>query len=123
MRSVEPIIRPAAITTPGAGYHDGDPPTLDIVGDQYCKSLGKRLFYIEASAEVGLPSGGPICQNARTRPLPQVILKANQDAHQAINAYASDNGIKDPVWSHYKLINVQYKPFDISEVVSGTTST
>ena len=68
------------------------------------------------------PSGGPICQNARTHPLPQVILNANQDAHAAISDYASDNGISDPVWLNYKLINVQYQPFDISEVVSDTTS-
>jgi hypothetical protein len=103
-------------------YQDGDPPTLDIVGDEYCESPEDRLFYIEESDNPGLPSGGPICQNARTHPLPQAILNANQDAHQAIDEYASDNGLENPVWLYYKLINVQYQPFDISQVVSGTTS-
>ncbi len=118
----QPIIRPAAITTPGLEYQDGDPPTLDIVGDQYCESVGSRLFYIEESDNTGFPSGGPICQNARTHPIPQVILDANQDAHQTIATYATDNGLENPPWLYYKLINIQYKPFDISDVVSDTTS-
>ena len=119
----EPIITPATITTPELEYQDGNPPTLNIVGNQYCESPQSRLFYIEENFEGGdLPSGGPICQNARTHPLPQVILNANQDAHSAISDYASDHGIDNPVWLNYKLINVQYKPFDITEVEAGTTS-
>jgi hypothetical protein len=118
----QPIIQPASTTTPGLVYQDGDPPTLEIVGDQYCESPGSRLFYIEETGFPGLPSGGPICQDARTHPIPQVILNANQDAHSAITDYASDNGIVNPVWLYYKLINVQYKPFDTTDVVSGTTS-
>jgi hypothetical protein len=96
---------------------------LNIVGDQYCESPQSRLFYIEEDFEGSdLPSGGPICQNARTHPLPQVILNANQDAHSAISDYASDHGLENPVWLNYKLINVQYKPFDITQVEAGTTS-
>ena len=117
----QPIVRPAETTTPGLVYQDGDPPTLNIVGNEYCEAPGKKLFYIEESANTGFPSDGPICQNARTHPLPQAILNANQDAHQAIDEYASDNSIENPVWLYYKLINVQYKPFDISQVVNGTT--
>jgi hypothetical protein len=118
----QPIVRPTSTTTPELDYEDGNPPTLTIVGDQYCESPGSRLFYIENTGFSGLPSGGPICQNARTHPLPQVILNANQDAHEAIDDYASDNGIENPVWLYYKLINVQYNPFDVTDVVSDTTS-
>ncbi|MDN5851230.1 MAG: hypothetical protein L0K86_00025 [Actinomycetia bacterium] len=118
----QPIAFPAATTTPGLEYQDGDPPTLNIVGTDYCESPEDRLFYVEASDFSGLPSGGAICQNARTHPIPQVIINANQEAHAAITAYASDNGIQNSVWSYYKLINVQYKPFDKSQIVPGTTS-
>jgi hypothetical protein len=118
----QPVIRPTSTTTPGLEYQDGDPPTLSIVGDQYCESPGSELFYIEETDFPGLPSGGPICQNARTHPLPQVILNANQDAHAEIADYASQNGIQNPVWMYYKLINVQYQPFDITQVVSDTSS-
>jgi hypothetical protein len=118
----QPIVMPVSTTTPALDYQDGDPPTLTIVGDQYCELPGSRLFYIEETDLPGLPSGGPICQDARTHPLPQVILNANQDAHAAINDYASDNGITNPVWLYYKLINVQPKPFDFSEVDAGTSS-
>jgi hypothetical protein len=118
----QPIVRPTSTTTPGLEYQDGDPPTLEIVGDEYCESPGDRLFYIEESDFSGLPSGGPICQNARTHPLPRVILNANQDAHAAIGEYTNDNGISDPVWLYYKLINVQAAPFDITQKVSDTTS-
>jgi hypothetical protein len=51
-----------------------------------------------------------------------VILNANQDAHQAIDDYGDSNGIANPVWLYYKLINVQYTPFDFTDVMSGTTS-
>ncbi len=118
----QPIVTPVGTTEPGLEYQDGDPPTLNIVGDQYCEAPEDRLFYLEESGFTGLPSGGAICQNARTHPIPQAILGANQNAHTAISAYASSNGIANPVWSYYKLINVQYKPFDLTEVSSDTTS-
>jgi hypothetical protein len=118
----QPIVTPVGTTEPGLEYQDGTPPTLNIVGDQYCEAPDDRLFYLEESDFPGLPSGGAICQNARTRPIPQTILDANQNAHAAITAYASSNGIDSPVWQYYKLINVQYKPFDISEVSSDTSS-
>jgi hypothetical protein len=118
----QPVIRPSSTTTPGLEYQDGTPPTLEIAGDQYCDSPGQELFYIEESSNTGLPSGGAICQNARTHSIPQVILNANQDAHQAIDDYGDSNGIANPVWLYYKLINVQYKPFDFTDVMSGTTS-
>ncbi len=118
----QPIVRTSG-TTPALEYQDGDPPTLNIVGDQYCEAPGDRLFYVEEEDNnPGLPGGGPICQNARTHAIPQVIVTANQQAHQAIADYASANGLENPVWADYKLINVQYKPFDITDVVSGTTS-
>jgi hypothetical protein len=107
---------PDLITTPGLEYQDGNPPTLDIDGDQYCESPGNRLFYREESDLSGLPSGGAICQNSRTYAIPPAVVVANQGAHAAISAYASSNGIENPVWLYYKLVNVQYKPFDVSQV-------
>lgn len=110
-------------TTPELDYQDGDPPTLDIVGEQYCESPGQRLFYLEEeAANPGLPGGGLICQNVRTHKIPHVIVEANRDAHRAISEYSKDNEIGDSVWLNYKLINVQHRPFDISEVTSGTRS-
>jgi hypothetical protein len=102
------------ITDPPLDYEDGDPPTLVPEAD-YCESPGKRLFYIEESDLSGLPSGGAICQNVRTVETHPAVIAANQSAHAAISAYASSNGIENPVWLYYRLVNVQYKPFDLSQ--------
>ncbi|MEQ9619532.1 MAG: hypothetical protein RIG61_10205 [Deltaproteobacteria bacterium] len=103
-----------ASTTPELVYMDGDPPTLDIVGNTYCEDIGSRLYYMEIFGE--LPQGGFICQNYRDNPIPDVVIQVNKEAHESIEAYNIENGIESSVWQHYRLTNVQWEPFDITEI-------
>ena len=114
-------------TTPDLSYMDGDPPALEIVGDEFCTDIGKRLYYQEVGPKLfgldsGLPFEGEICQNERSRPIPPPIIKANELAHEAINNYNMENGLDSSPWLFYKLINVQYVPFDITEIEADPNS-
>jgi hypothetical protein len=102
-------------TTPGLAYEDGNPPSLSIVGTDFCADIENRLFYQEASF-FGPISDGPICVNTRDRSIPETIISVNEAAHEAIQTYLLENEIAASPWLHYKLVNVQWKPFDISEV-------
>lgn len=110
-----------APTTPDLVYIDGNPPSLNIVGDEFCNDIGQRLYYQEVGpdlfgTESGLPFGGDICQNERTHPIPFPIIRANEIAHEAIANYNSTNGIEDSPWLYYRLSDVQYVPFDKTEI-------
>ena len=111
------IINPApAKTTPALTYTDGNPPMLDIVGDQYCENIGGRLYYHEIAANGGLPSGGDICVNERDHTIPPTVVEINRLAHDVIAEYGVSNGIEPSVWLNYRLTNVQWVPFDITRV-------
>jgi len=101
-------------TTPALVYMDGDPPSLNIVGDTFCENTGLRLYYQEIAS--GLPTGGNICQNFRDFSIPQTIINVNRDAHEAIEIYNLENGLDDSVWLYYKITNVQWRPFDVTEI-------
>lgn len=106
-------------TTPALTYQDGTPPSLSIVGAEYCTQPGERLFYQENPDKAGLPSEGSICQNFRNNPIPSPVTEVNQAAHEAIAAYNQENGIEDSPWLYYKLTNVQAEPFDRSDIAAG----
>jgi hypothetical protein len=61
------------------------------------------------------PYKGPITVNRRLFMIPPTIIGANQVAHKAI-------GLVNPqaVWLNYRLINVQARPIDISQVPPGS---
>jgi len=105
---------PGTGTTPELVYMDGDPPTLNIVGNTFCENIGSRIYYDEIFGE--LPQGGPICQDYRQNPIPDVIIQVNNEAHEAIREYNIENGLENSVWEHYRLTNVQYVPFDVTEI-------
>ena len=50
--------------------------------------------------------------NRRDNEIPQYVIDANKEAHAAIHAYLDEKGITSAPWSFYKLINVQYFPYD-----------
>ena len=119
------VINPftANSTTPLLNYADGDPPTLDIIGEIFCETPGKRLYYEEVGPELfgvdsGLPYEGFICQNLRDRNIPGTVVDVNSLVHDAIADYNEENGLEDSPWLYYKLVNVQWQPFDISEIDS-----
>ena len=103
-------------TTPALTYMDGDPPSLKIVGDQFCTDIGDRLFYMENPQLAGLPSGGDICVNERDHSIPSDVISVNQIAHNAIKQYNMENGLESSPWLFYKLVNVQWVPFDVTSI-------
>jgi len=100
---------------------DADGPALTIVGDptnpaDYCQpeTIGDRLYYLELKAAA--PNEGFICQNHRDHPIPAHIRRVNRYAHNAIEAYAEDQGFDESPFMYYRLINVQAEPFDKTQI-------
>lgn len=79
---------------------------------QYCAMPGKRLYYHNAPSAQPVPSDGNICVNSRINPIPSYVITANQNAHAAISAYLKNRSISSAPWLYYKLVNVQYFPYD-----------
>jgi hypothetical protein len=85
---------------------------------QYCGALTgtrpiNRLYYLNQNPPPPPtyqpnPAGGFICVVQRRFPIPREIIAVNDVAQKAIRAYP--NGSASP-WSHYKLVNVQYRPY------------
>jgi len=88
----------------------------------YCTQPGKRLYYINENESFAnpppAPVGGNICVNKRDNDIPPYVIDANNAAHSAISSYLQANNIKSAPWLYYKLINVQYYPYnkDITKV-------
>lgn len=95
---------------------------LPIQNPAYCSSPGKRLFYrnenVSGAVPPPAPTGGNICVNKRDNDIPPYATNANKAAHSAIASYLKNNKIKTAAWLYYKLVNVQYYPYnkDISKV-------
>jgi hypothetical protein len=82
------------------------------VVEAYCDNPGDQLYYRNIVGSQSVPNDGNICVNRRQNAIPDVVIDANQTAHKAIKAYLQANGIKSTPWLYYKLINVQYFPYD-----------
>ena len=110
--------------TPTVVYQDNPnpntPPSITLPTPQtaYCTANTSilppnQLYYLNSASSTGVPIGGFICMNSRDHPIPPTIIAANQNAHAAIAAYNSANGIQNSPWSYYKLINVQFMPMTL----------
>jgi hypothetical protein len=92
-----------------------DPKTCKTaVAEDYCKDPTRRLYYINTAFPPtnNQPSGGKICVDKRDNAIPDYVVKANRNAHTTIASYLQQNGINSAPWLSYKLINVQYYPYD-----------
>ena len=94
-----------------------DPETCAPAPDAaYCDSPGKRLYYRNENKGMAptppAPLCGNICVNRRDNEIPQYVIDANKQAHGAIHAYLDEQGITSAPWPFYKLVNVQYLPYD-----------
>ena len=80
----------------------------------YCGAPGSQLYYRNATVAPpnNAPSGGDICVNRRDHAIPDDAIAANAAAHAAIAAYLKQAGIASAPWLFYKLVNVQYYPYD-----------
>ena len=85
-----------------------------LAATAYCTAPGARLYYhnAEGSPPNAEPSGGAVCVNRRNNAIPDYAIAANAQAHRAISAYLKQAGIPKSPWLFYKLINVQYLPYD-----------
>jgi hypothetical protein len=89
-----------------------DPSTcVPLATPVYCSSPGMSLYYQNEDTPQQ-PSGGPICVNRRDNAIPDYAVAANQQAHAAITASLQANGFSSSPWLTYKLVNVQYFPYD-----------
>ncbi|HEY0327657.1 MAG TPA: hypothetical protein VGC77_01040 [Rhodopseudomonas sp.] len=80
----------------------------------YCGAPGKQLYYRNAAFPPtnNQPSAGNICVDQRDNAIPDYVITANAAAHSAITSYLNSNSIPSAPWLAYKLINVQYYPYD-----------
>lgn len=67
-----------------------------------------QLYYVN-TPNTPTPQG-KIAVNMREHTIPGEIIAVNAAAHQAIAAYAAQNGVGSTPWAYYKLINVQSRP-------------
>jgi hypothetical protein len=109
-------------TTPRLAYQDNPiSPQVMAVGGVYCGDPGRRLYFHElppgtSPPPPGTPVDGNICVNKRYEAIPLPIREANQAFHLAIKVYSDQNNVKDSPWLHYKLVNVQYRPFNRADI-------
>jgi hypothetical protein len=94
-----------------------DPKTcLPIRNPSFCDSPGKELFYRNENVAMVNPPPAPvdgnICVNRRDNDIPQYAIDTNKRAHDAIKAYLQKNTLTTAPWLYYKLVNVQYYPYD-----------
>jgi len=83
----------------------------------YCGAPGSQLYLRNVAVPPpnganSEPSAGNICINKRENAIPDYVVRANTQAHAAIAAYLRENNITSAPWLYYKLVNVQYYPYD-----------
>ena len=111
------VINPVSTaTTPVVSHTDDSSSTTTTISDPYCPATDSRLSYQNTAA--GLPSDGKICVNGRYHNIPEEIINVNKEAQDAIRAYNSSNGVTSSPWENYKLVNIQYQPFNSDEIGS-----
>ena len=133
--------QPATATTPQVCLVDPQPPvTPPPAGGESTSSLGSVILTgdpttcqpLQAANYCGAPGSSfsiatripalPTrpCSRLRetsastgaTRPIPDYVIAANKQAHAAITDYLQANKIDSAPWLAYKLVNVQYYPYD-----------
>lgn len=86
-----------------------NPPAKDSIQNLFISGKGtdpkNRIYYMNTSTDP-TPQGN-ISLNRRAHNISPTIIAVNAAAHAAIKAYSSN-----AVWQYYKLINVQYEPYD-----------
>jgi hypothetical protein len=82
----------------------------------YCGRPSSRLYYrnalVDPSTPNSAPSDGNICVEKRDNAIPDYVIEANVRAHAAMAEYFKRAGISSAPWLYYKLVNVQYFPYD-----------
>jgi hypothetical protein len=94
-----------------------DPKTCQpLQNSNYCGAPGSQLYYRNDNHSGAnpppQPTAGNICVSKRDNAIPDYVISANAQAHAAISAYLNQNSLPSAPWLSYKLINIQYFPYD-----------
>ena len=108
---------PNLTSTEGSVILTNNPAQCQPAPASYCGSPGSQLYYINtkfpsAPPPQPQPTAGNICVDKRDNAIPDYAVAANKQAHSAMSAYFKQNGISSAPWLAYKLVNVQYYPYD-----------
>jgi hypothetical protein len=107
-----PTLRPPVPDKPssmGQVVFTDDPQTCVPAPKTGC-TPGSRLYYRNEPGSA--PADMNICVNRRDNDIPKYATDATHAAHAAISAYLKQNKIASAPWLYYKLVNVQYYPYD-----------
>jgi hypothetical protein len=117
---VDPVPSPPkmgqeAPSVSGSVILTADPATCQpLPNASYCGAPGSQLYYRNKTFPPpnNQPSEGNICVDKRDNAIPDYVIEANHRAHEAIASYLTQNNIRNSPWLAYKLVNVQYFPYD-----------
>jgi hypothetical protein len=99
----------------------GQPLPLVQVTAPYCKAAGnKRIYFqdIDLKEHPIPPPNSGVCVNKRYFSIPSQIQDVNKAAHKALNLYGAP-----ALWQNYKLVNVQWQPFNIGDIDTSSANT
>jgi hypothetical protein len=111
-------LEPNVTSTPATSGTPQTPQTVEqlqpATSGLTLQTAGQRLFYNNTATTPAPPptTQGIVAVNQREHNIPQCIIDVNTVAHAAIKAYGQQNNNANPVWLYYKLVNVQYQPYD-----------
>ncbi|MFC5323341.1 hypothetical protein [Bradyrhizobium oligotrophicum] len=93
-------------------------PLVQVTG-AYCKPESSLYFQdLDLNGDPVPPANSGVCVKKRYFAIPPQIQQVNAAAHAALSSYGAP-----PIWQNYKLVNVQWQPFDISDIdTSGKNS-
>ena len=106
-------------TIPDIAHTDYPNPVTTTAKGAFCDTDNDaRLAYKNIAP--GLPQAadghGGICVYNRRYPIPQQIIDVNKEAQQKIQTYEQANNVKNSPWPYYKLVNVQFQPFNGADI-------
>lgn len=111
-------LEPNITSTPAKSGTPQTPQTVQQLQpkESTLQGVGKRLYYSNTGVTPPPPpfatTQGLVAVNQRQHKIPQCIIDVNTAAHAAIKTYGQQNNNGNPVWLYYKLVNVQYQPYD-----------
>ncbi len=71
-----------------------------------------NLLYYENTPDNTSEPQGLVYLNKRVHDIPETVIEANTEAHEAITTYNGDNSLTNSPWLYYKLVSVQWQPID-----------
>jgi hypothetical protein len=95
-------------------------PLVQVTGPYCSAAQNNRLYFQDLNLNGGSipPANSGVCVDKRYFSIPTQIQQVNAAAHAALTAYGAP-----ALWQNYKLVNVQWQPFDISTIDTSGRNT